>query len=111
MFALTWGLASAFSSIVGAATSAVSPVAAGAIGAGVYAGVATLQGAGLTSAQAGWAGSTGNGVLRPNSASQDRHQRGLNQGIRNKQILSREGRATNSSTTVTALKNIPTRCA
>lgn len=95
-FAVTWGVASAFASAIGPAVGAagvggLSPLATAAIGAGVYAGTATLQGAGITSAQAGWAGSTGNGVLKPNQTSLDRHNRGLNQAIHNKQIVSRVG--------------------
>lgn len=95
-FALTWGVASAFATAMGNAAGGVfstglQPLTIGAIGAGVYAGTATLQGAGITSAQAGWAGSTGNGVLKPNQGSLDRHNRGLNQAIHNKQIVSRVG--------------------
>ncbi len=97
-FALTWGVASAFSSVVGGAAAAtgvaaggIAPLTAAAIGAGLYAGTAVLQGAGITSAQAGWAGSTGNGVLKPNQGSLDRHNRGLNEAIHNKQIVSRVG--------------------
>lgn len=96
--AITWGVASAFASTVGGAgalsgiaSGGISPLASSAIGAGIYAGTATLQGAGITSAQAGWAGDTGNGVLRPNQGSLDRHNQGLNQAIRNKQINSRVG--------------------
>lgn len=96
-FALTWGMANAFTTVIGgAATSAavaggLSPLSAAAIGAGIYAGTAMLSGAGITSAQAGWAGSTGNGVLKPNQASLDKHNRGLNQAIHNLQIESRVG--------------------
>lgn len=91
-FAVTWGLASALSTVVGSGLgTGLSAASTAAIGAGVYAGVAVLQGAGVTSAQAGYLGDTGNGVLKPNSAAWDRHQTGLNQGLRNKQILSREG--------------------
>jgi len=50
-----------------------------------------LQGVGLTSAQAGWAGSTGNGVLRPNFGAMNAHQQRLTQGMHNKQIVSRQG--------------------
>lgn len=97
-FALTWGVASAFASTIGAGVvggsviaGGITPLAAGAIGAGLYAGTAMLSGAGITSAQAGWAGSTGNGVLKPNQGSLDKHNRGLNQAIHNKQIESRVG--------------------
>lgn len=95
-FAVTWGIASAFASAIGPAVGAagvggLSPVATAAIGAGVYAGTAMLSGAGITSAQASWAGSTGNGVLKPNQSSLDKHNRGLNQAIHNKQIESRVG--------------------
>ena len=93
-FALTWGMASVLSQSFGMLAGAgggLSPLSSAAIGAGLYAGVAGLSGAGLTTAQAGWAGSTGNGVLRPDTGSMDRHQRGLNQGIKNKQISSRVG--------------------
>lgn len=93
-FALTWGVASALSTVVGAGAAAgaaaggLSPLAAASIGAGIYAGVAALQGAGLTAAQAGWAGSTGNGVIKPGYGSMDKHQLGLTQGVRNRHINS-----------------------
>ena len=98
-FALTWGVASAFASTIGGAAAAaaggiagtISPLAAASIAAGIYAGTAVLSGAGITSAQAGWAGSTGNGVLKPNQGALDRHNQGLNQAIHNKQITSRVG--------------------
>ena len=93
-FALTWGIASFLATTVGIGAGAgavITPLSSASIGAGLYAGVAGLSGAGLTTAQAGWAGSTGNGVLRPDTGSMDRHQRGLNQGIKNKQISSRVG--------------------
>lgn len=100
-FALTWGLASAFTAVIGPAAAGTAGVATGgaglssatigAIGAGIYAGTAVLQGADITSAQAGWAGSTGNGVLKPNVGAMSKHQVGLNQGIHNKQIASRVG--------------------
>jgi hypothetical protein len=94
-FAVTWGLASALSGVVGmgaaAASSSLSALQVGLIGAGIYAGVAVLGGASLTTAQAGWAGSTGNGVLTPDYGSMDQHQQRLVQGVKNKQINSRVG--------------------
>lgn len=99
-FALTWGLASALATAIGpvavtsggfAATATIAPLATAALGAGIYASTAVLTGAGITDAQAGWAGSTGNGVLKPNQGTLDRHNRGLNQGIHNMQIESRVG--------------------
>ncbi|WP_047536646.1 hypothetical protein [Methylotenera versatilis] len=102
-FALTWGLASAFAAVVGpasaastaaigsAAGSGIGSATIGAIGAGIYAGTAVLAGADIVDAQAGWAGSTGNGVMKPNTSAQSRHESGLNQGIKNKQITSRVG--------------------
>jgi len=93
-FAVTWGLAAALSGVVGAGVAGagfVSPLTAGLIGAGVYAGVAVLGGASLTTAQSGWAGSTGNGVLTPDIGSMDQHQQRLIQGVKNKQINSRVG--------------------
>lgn len=93
---VTWGLATALVTAMGPVAAgsflgSISPGLAAAVGAGVYAGVAALQGGGITSAQASYAGETGNGVLKPNSSAWDEHQRGLNQGIRNKQITSRQG--------------------
>ncbi len=64
---------------------------AGAIGAGIYAGVNVLGGSTLTTAQAGWAGTTGNGVLKIDTGSMDKHQQRLIQGVNNKQIYSRVG--------------------
>jgi hypothetical protein len=93
-FALTWGIASALATTVGIGAgtgAAITPLASASIGAGIYAGTAVLSGAGITSAQAGWAGSTGNGVLKPDTSAMSRHQIGLNQGIHNKQIASRVG--------------------
>jgi hypothetical protein len=90
-FALTWGVASALSGVVGAASSSVSALTAASIGAGVYAGTAALNGAGLTTAQSGWMGSTGNGVLKVNTTSMDKHQIGLLTGVEAKQIKSRVG--------------------
>lgn len=97
-FALTWGVASALSSVVGpglvsasASSAGLSPLASASIGAGLYAGTAALQGSGITYAQAGWAGSTGNGVLVPDYGSMSEHQVRLNQGVHNKQIASRAG--------------------
>ena len=95
-FALTWGFASVLSQAIGpiaggTVSGGITPLASASIGAGVYAGTAALSGAGITSAQAGWAGSTGNGVLKPDTGSMTKHQIGLNQGIKNKQILSRTG--------------------
>lgn len=93
-FAVTWGLASFANLAIGAGAvsgGGISGLSAGLIGAGVYAGVAALGGAGLTTAQAGWAGSTGNGVLTPDYGSMDQHQQRLVQGVRNKQIYSRIG--------------------
>ncbi len=94
-FAVTWGLAAALSGVVGTglagAASVISPLSAGLIGAGVYAGVAVLGGASLTTAQSGWAGTTGNGVLTPDIGSMDQHQQRLIQGVKNKQINSRVG--------------------
>lgn len=94
-FALTWGIASALATAVGPSFAAmagnITPLVAGSIGAGVYAGTAVLQGADIVDAQGGWAGSTGNGVLKPNVSAQSRHEKGLNQGIKNKQITSRVG--------------------
>lgn len=94
-FAVTWGLASALSGVVGmgaaAASSSLSALQVGLIGAGIYAGVAVLGGASLTTAQAGWAGSTGNGVLTPDYGSMDQHQQRLVQGVKNKQVNSRVG--------------------
>jgi hypothetical protein len=95
-FAVTWGLASALSGVVGAgaavgSSAGISALQAGLLGAGIYAGVAVLGGATLTTAQAGWAGSTGNGVLTPDYGSMDQHQQRLVQGVKNKQINSRVG--------------------
>jgi hypothetical protein len=91
-FALTWGVASFATMGIGMAGQAsISALQAASIGAGVYAGVAGLSGAGLTTAQSGWAGNTGDGALVPDTANMGEHQIRLNQGIRNKQILSREG--------------------
>jgi len=90
-------LAAALSGVVGAGGAAavglgaISPLTAGLIGAGVYAGVAVLGGASLTTAQSGWAGTTGNGVLTPDIGSMDQHQQRLIQGVKNKQINSRVG--------------------
>ena len=79
-FAVTWGTASALSSVVGyglatGAFAGISPLSAGLNGAGVYAGVVGLNGAVLIDAQAGWTGSTGNGVLKPNIGPMDKHQK------------------------------------
>ena len=96
-FAITWGVASALSSTVGSASasfagaSTISPLTSATIGAGLYAGVAMVQGAGLTSAQASWAGSTGNGVLTPNTGAWNEHQQRLVQGAKNLQINSSIG--------------------
>jgi len=94
-FAVTWGMAAALSGVVGAgamgAVSGINALGAGLIGAGVYAGVAVLGGASLTTAQSGWAGTTGNGVLTPDLGSMDQHQQRLVQGVKNKQINSRVG--------------------
>ena len=95
-FAVTWGLASLANVAIGAgalssAGTGINALNAGLIGAGAYAGVAALGGAGLTTAQAGWAGSTGNGVLTPDYGAMDQHQQRLVQGVRNKQIYSRVG--------------------
>lgn len=90
-FAFTWGLAAAMSGVIGTAFGGISSAAVGAIGAGIYAGVALLNGAGLTTAQSSWAGSTGNGVLNFSTAGMDKHQKGLIEGVRNKQIYSRIG--------------------
>ena len=97
-FAVTWGIASIASVAVGAnvvgtglAGALGSPLTTGAIGAGIYAGVNVLGGSTLTTAQAGWAGSTGNGVLKIDTGSMDKHQQRLIQGVNNKQIYSRVG--------------------
>ena len=96
-FAVTWGLASALSGVIGAGSAGafagggINALSAGLAGAGLYAGVAVLGGASLTTAQAGWAGSTGNGVLTPDYGSMDQHQKRLVQGVKNKQINSRVG--------------------
>lgn len=92
-FAFTWGLSSALSSVVGTAVggATTSSLAVASISAGVYAGVAALNGAGLTTAQAGYAGSTGNGVLKVNTGSMDKHQLRLIAGVKNLQINSRVG--------------------
>lgn len=95
-FALTFGAMSALNfAVAGAGAAAgstgISALGAASIGAGLYAGVGMLSGAGLTDAQSGWAGKTGNGVLVPDTINMTDHQRRMNEGIRNKQILSRVG--------------------
>ncbi len=92
-FAFTWGMASVISGAMGAAGvgAGFSALTAASISAGVYAGAMALNGAGLTTAQSGWAGSTGNGVLNVNIGSLDKHQRNLVQATRNLQIGSRVG--------------------
>lgn len=92
-FAVTWGIGSMVAGAVGnvGLAGGLSSLQIGLIGGGIYAGAMALNGAGLTTAQAGWAGSTGNGVLNINTGSMDKHQRGLVEGTRNKQIVSRVG--------------------
>lgn len=94
-FAVTWGLAAVAATAIGSGAAAIgssiSALQVGLLGAGLYAGVAVLGGASLTTAQAGWAGSTGNGVLTPDYGSMDQHQQRLVQGVKNKQINSRVG--------------------
>lgn len=97
-FAVTWGLAAVAATAIGSGAAAatatlggLSPLSVGLLGAGLYAGVAVLGGASLTTAQAGWAGSTGNGVLTPDYGSMDQHQQRLVQGVKNKQVNSRVG--------------------
>ncbi len=94
-FAVTWGLASALAGVIGpgmaASSLGLSPLQAGLLGAGLYAGVAVLGGASLTTVQSGWAGSTGNGVLTPDIGLMNEHQQRLVQGVKNKQINSRIG--------------------
>lgn len=94
-FAVTWGLASIAATAIGGGlagtVAGLSPLQAGLLGAGLYAGVEVLGGATLTDAQAAWAGSTGNGVLTPNYGAMDQHQIRLVQGVQNKQIKSRVG--------------------
>ncbi len=92
-FAVTWGIASIASVAVGT-SGALSGAILGSpltTGAGLYAGVNVLGGSTLTTAQAGWAGSTGNGVLKIDTGSMDKHQQRLIQGVNNKQIYSRVG--------------------
>lgn len=98
-FAVTWGLASIAATAIGGGlagtVAGLSPLQAGLLGAGLYAGVEVLGGATLTDAQAAWAGSTGNGVLTPNYGAMDQHQIRLVQGVQNKQIKSRVGTGLN----------------
>ena len=91
-FAVTWGVGSMLSSTIGASSvTSLSSLQIGAIGGGLYAGANMLQGTGLTDAQSSWAGTTGDGVLVPDSGSWNEHQAGANLGIHNKQIVSKVG--------------------
>lgn len=97
-FAVTWGIASVASMAIGGSVASgalsgalASPLTTGIIGAGLYAGVNVLGGASLTTAQAGWAGETGNGVVNIDTGSLDKHQQRLNTAVDNLQVNSRFG--------------------
>lgn len=90
-FAVTWGMASFIQAAVGPMMMGMSAAGVGAVGAGIYAGVNVLGGASLTTAQAGWMGDTGNGVIMPRTGNMDSHQLGMMQAAQNKQIHSRMG--------------------
>lgn len=91
---LTWGIASAL--MAGAGVTTVGGFTAAGLGtiAGVgyaIASTAMHSGGGLTQAQAGLFGATGNGVMQVNLSSLSVQSQGLAEGVRNKHIQSAQG--------------------
>ena len=99
-FALTWGVASALSGAIGGLAGGIAPATVGAIGSGVYVGMAALDGAGLTTVQSSFLGSTGDGVLNVNVGAMNQHQQRLLKAVHNKQIASRVGTGLSSVVTL-----------
>ena len=98
---LTWGLATAFTGSAGLFASAGGLAQGGGIGGGLvglgagigYAILSTSlhSGGGLTQAQAGLFGSTGNGVLKVDLSALSKQSQGLAQGVSNRHVRSAQG--------------------
>jgi hypothetical protein len=98
---VTWGIASALVQVAPQLVAATGLTPAGLAGvAGVAYGVASTalhSGGGITQAQKGFFGSTGNGVFKVDLGSMSVQSKGLAQGVRNKHVMSGWGSNTVSS--------------
>jgi len=102
---VTWGVALALTYAAPALMNAITlSTGLGSAGLGAVAGVAygvastaLHSGGGITQAQKGFFGSTGNGVFKVDLGSMSVQSKGLAQGVRNKHVLSGWGSNTTSS--------------